>query len=56
MIILGAVIAATQVLPLESIKQALEAKLGDKFKANPDLRDMNFKALERGYEIIKGSM
>lgn len=56
MIILGAVIAATQVLPLESIKQALEAKLGDKFKANPDLRDMNFKALERGYEIVKGSM
>lgn len=56
MIILGAVIAATDVLPLESIKQALESKLGDKFKANPDLRNMNFKALERGYDIVKGSM
>ncbi|EAX48166.1 pyruvate/ketoisovalerate oxidoreductase, gamma subunit [Thermosinus carboxydivorans Nor1] len=56
MIILGAVIAATEVLPLETIKRALETKLGDKFKANPELRDMNFKALERGYEIIKGSM
>lgn len=56
MIILGAVIAASEVLPLDSIKQALETKLGDKFKANPELRDMNFKALERGYEIIKGSM
>lgn len=56
MIILGAVIAATDVLPLESIKQALETKLGDKFKANPDLRNMNFKALERGHDIVKGSM
>lgn len=55
MIILGAVIAATDVLPLEAIKQALESKLGDKFKANPDLRNMNFKALERGYDIVKGS-
>ncbi|SDF19901.1 2-oxoacid:acceptor oxidoreductase family protein [Sporolituus thermophilus] len=56
MIILGAVIAATEVLPLDTIKEALETKLGDKFKTNPELRDMNFKALERGYEIIKGSM
>ncbi|WP_312422907.1 2-oxoacid:acceptor oxidoreductase family protein [Anaerospora hongkongensis] len=55
MIILGAVIAATDVLPLEAIKQALESKLGDKFKANPDLRNMNFKALERGHDIVKGS-
>jgi 2-oxoglutarate ferredoxin oxidoreductase subunit gamma len=55
-IILGAVIAATEVLPLDSIKQALETKLGDKFKANPALRDMNFKALERGYQLIKSAM
>lgn len=56
MIILGAVIAATEVLPLDIIKEALETKLGHKFKADPKLRDMNFKALDRGYEIIKGSM
>lgn len=55
-IVLGAVIAATGVLPLDSIKAALEAKLGEKFKANPQLRDMNFKALERGYDLIKGAM
>jgi 2-oxoglutarate ferredoxin oxidoreductase subunit gamma len=55
-LILGAVIAATGVLPLDSIKAALEEKLGDKFKANPELRTMNFKALERGYELIKGAM
>ncbi|SDF49894.1 2-oxoacid:acceptor oxidoreductase family protein [Sporomusa acidovorans] len=55
-IILGAVIAATEVLPLDTIKEALETKLGDKFKQNPALRDMNFKALERGYQLIKGVM
>jgi len=55
-IILGAVIAATEVLPLDKIKQALEFKLGDKFKANPKLRDMNFTALERGYSLIKSAM
>jgi 2-oxoglutarate ferredoxin oxidoreductase subunit gamma len=54
-IILGAVIAATEVLPLDSIKVALDTKLGDKFKNNPKLREMNFKALERGYELIKNA-
>lgn len=55
-IILGAVIAATEVLPLDAIKRALEAKLGYKFKENPKLREMNFTALERGYTLIKGTM
>lgn len=55
-IILGAVIAATEVLPIDSIKEALEIKLGEKFKANPVLRDMNYKALERGYHLIKSAM
>ena len=55
-IILGAVIAATEVLPLESIKTALDKKLADKFKNNPKLREMNFTALERGYNLIKSAM
>lgn len=55
-IILGALIAATEVLPMDSIKKALETKLGDKFKQNPQLREMNFKALERGYQLIKSAM
>jgi len=55
-IILGAVIAATAVLPLDDIKRALEHNLGEKFKANPKLRDMNFTALERGYSLIKSVM
>ena len=55
-LILGAVIAATDVLPLDLIKQALENKLGAKFEADPQLRDMNFTALERGYNLIKSVM
>ncbi|MCX7780446.1 MAG: 2-oxoacid:acceptor oxidoreductase family protein [Negativicutes bacterium] len=56
MIILGAVIAATEVLPLDTIKKALDTKLGDKFKENPELRTMNFTALDRGYNLIKSAM
>lgn len=55
-IILGAVIAATEVLPLDNIKTALDTKLGGKFKDNPKLREMNFKALEIGFELIKSAI
>lgn len=55
-IILGAIIAATEVLPLDSIKKALEKNLGAKFAANPKLREMNYTALERGYNLIKSAM
>jgi 2-oxoglutarate ferredoxin oxidoreductase subunit gamma len=54
--ILGAVIAATEVLPLDRIKESLESKFGSKFEADPKLREMNFKALDRGYELIKSAM
>lgn len=50
--ILGTVIAVTKILPLEAIKKALEAKLGDKFKKDPALRELNHKALTRGYELL----
>ena len=55
-IVLGAVIAATEVLPLDAIKAALDKKLADKFTDNPQLREMNFKALDRGYQLVKGAM
>ncbi|BBB89854.1 MAG TPA: 2-oxoacid:acceptor oxidoreductase family protein [Methylomusa anaerophila] len=55
-IILGAVIAATELLPLDSIKKAIETRLGDKFETNPKLRDMNYQALERGYQLVKSVM
>ncbi len=52
-ILLGVVIGATDVLPMEEIKKALETKLGHKFAENPKLREMNYAALDRGYELIK---
>ena len=55
-IVLGAVIAATEILPLEAIKAALDTKLADKFAGNEALRTMNFKALDRGYQLVKSAM
>jgi len=55
-IILGAVIGATEILPLEIIKASLETKFEDKFKADPKLRELNFGALERGYQLVKKVM
>jgi len=51
-IIMGAVIGATQVVDLEDIKKALEKKLAYKFEQYPELRDLNYQALERGAELI----
>jgi 2-oxoglutarate ferredoxin oxidoreductase subunit gamma len=52
-IILGAVLKATEVVPLERIKAAIEEKLGDKFEKNPELRDLNYKALEKGMSLVE---
>ncbi|MFX4262902.1 2-oxoacid:acceptor oxidoreductase family protein [Pelotomaculum propionicicum] len=55
MVIMGAVIGATGIIPLEKAKAALEKKLGYKFEKQPQLRDLNFKALERGIELGRGT-
>lgn len=52
-VILGAVIEATKVIELDSAKKAIEKKLGYKFEQDPKLRDLNFKALEKGVELVK---
>lgn len=51
-IIMGAVIKATGVVPQDKAKEAIEKKLGYKFEKNPKLRDMNYKAIERGAELV----
>ncbi len=53
-IILGATLRATGVLELEQAKRALEKKLSYKFEKNPALREMNYRALERGAELVAG--
>jgi len=50
---MGAVIEATKVIALDSAKQAIEKKLGYKFEQDPKLRELNFKALERGVELVR---
>lgn len=52
-IIMGAVIGATGVVELDDAKNALEKKLGYKFEQDPRLRELNFKALERGMELVR---
>ena len=51
-IILGVLLAATNVLRLEDIKNAMEMALGKKFDAKPELRELNYKALEMGMELV----
>jgi len=52
-IIMGAVIGMTGVVTVEQAKAALEEKLGYKFEQDPKLRELNFKALERGVDLAK---
>lgn len=51
--ILGAVLKATDVVSLDRIKAAIEEKLGDKFEKNPELRDLNYRALEKGMSLVE---
>lgn len=53
-LIMGAVIGATHVVTMEKAKEAIEMKLGYKFEKNPELRELNFKALEKGYQMVAG--
>lgn len=55
-IIMGAVIGLTNVVSFEAAKEALEHKLGYKFEKNPDLRELNYKALEIGKRMAEESL
>ncbi|SHK33608.1 2-oxoacid:acceptor oxidoreductase family protein [Desulforamulus aeronauticus] len=52
-LIMGAVIGATKVIPVEAAKAAIEKKLGYKFEQNPKLRELNFSAIDRGIELME---
>jgi len=55
-IIMGFVIGVSGLVSFEAAKAALEHKLGDKFQKNPNLRDLNFKALEIGRQMAEKAM
>ncbi|MCL6638220.1 MAG: 2-oxoacid:acceptor oxidoreductase family protein [Firmicutes bacterium] len=52
-IIMGAVVGATGVISPEDARRAIEKKLGSKFEKQPKLRDLNFKAIDCGIELVK---
>lgn len=51
-IIMGTVIALSDVVAMDSARDALVKKLGYKFEKNPALKDLNFKALDVGYQVV----
>lgn len=56
MVILGATVRAAGVVDIETVKKALESKLGKKFVENPKLRELNFNALQRGVELVEKAL
>jgi len=51
-LIMGAVIGATGVVEVDSAKKAIEKRLGYKFAKDPKLRELNYRAMERGIELV----
>lgn len=52
-LILGAILGLTKVLDLEAVKAALENRLGYKFAKEPSLRNLNYRALEAGLNMVR---
>ncbi len=50
-IILGAVVSLIKVLAPDKVRAAVEQKFGEKFRQRPELRELNFKALEIGIKM-----
>jgi 2-oxoglutarate ferredoxin oxidoreductase subunit gamma len=51
-LIMGAVIGATGVVSVDKARQAVEKRLAYKFEKNPELRDLNFKAIQEGFDLV----
>lgn len=55
-IVLGLVVECIGIIPMDKVKESLERKLGSKFLENPSLRELNFRALQKGTEYSKTSV
>ncbi len=53
-LIMGAVIGATKVVSIEKAREAIEKRLGYRFEKDPELRELNFRALEEGIKLVEG--
>lgn len=55
-VIMGAIIGLTNVVSFEAAKNALENKLAYKFEEDPELRELNYRALEIGKGMAENSL
>lgn len=55
-IIMGAAIGLTKIVSFEAAKEALVHKLAYKFEKDPNLKELNFKALQLGKEMAEASL
>ena len=55
-IIMGAAIGLTKIVSFEAAQEALVHKLGYKFEKDPNLKELNFKALQIGKEMAEASL
>ncbi|HBK85905.1 MAG TPA: pyruvate oxidoreductase subunit gamma [Firmicutes bacterium] len=51
-IILGAILVASGVLSLAMVQEGMLAKLGDKLRRDPELKQLNLRALDRGWAYV----
>lgn len=51
-IIMGVIVRLTNVVSGEDAKKALENRLKYKFDKEPELRELNYRAIERGIELV----
>lgn len=51
-LIMGALIKLTSIVGLEDAKKALEKRLGHRFEKDPSLRELNYRALEKGMALV----
>ncbi|MGI6551065.1 MAG: 2-oxoacid:acceptor oxidoreductase family protein [Syntrophomonadales bacterium] len=55
-IIMGAILELTNMIPVEAARSALVKKLGYKFEKTPELKEMNFKAIEVGQALVQDKL
>ncbi|MDK2822001.1 MAG: hypothetical protein PWP31_1966 [Clostridia bacterium] len=53
-IILGVVVGVAELLEKKDVEQALERRLGHKFAQDSSLKNLNYRALELGYQLGQG--
>lgn len=54
-IVMGTILALTNIVSFDTAKDALIKKLGYKFEKNPALKELNFKALDVGRSLVENN-